>query len=77
MVDLGNGLGTVTWIDGVETEEQLGLLAQGGCAAVLGFLLGRPQTRDELVNVGERASDRRWAAQGDVSVHRLPNAAAA
>lgn len=48
MVDLGNGLGMETCAEGVETEEQLRLLADEGCTEVQGFLFGRPQPRAEL-----------------------------
>jgi diguanylate cyclase (GGDEF)-like protein/PAS domain S-box-containing protein len=48
MVDLGQGLGMETCAEGVETEEQLRLLAEEGCTEVQGFLFGRPQPRHTL-----------------------------
>jgi EAL domain-containing protein (putative c-di-GMP-specific phosphodiesterase class I) len=48
IVELGHGLGMETCAEGVETEEQLRLLAEEGSAEVQGFLLARPRRRDEL-----------------------------
>jgi diguanylate cyclase (GGDEF)-like protein len=45
---LGRGLGIVTTAEGVETEEQLGLLRAAGVDQVQGFLLGRPRPVTEL-----------------------------
>jgi len=42
VIDLGHGLEMSIVAEGVETQEQLGFLADEGCDAVQGFLLGRP-----------------------------------
>jgi EAL domain-containing protein (putative c-di-GMP-specific phosphodiesterase class I) len=45
---LGRGLGIITTAEGVETEEQLGLLQAAGVNQVQGFLLSRPRPLNEL-----------------------------
>src|SRR5262249_38300544 len=40
VVDLAHGLGMEVIAEGVETEEQLGVLKETGCDAIQGFLLG-------------------------------------
>jgi diguanylate cyclase (GGDEF)-like protein/PAS domain S-box-containing protein len=42
VIDLGHGLGMSLVAEGVETLEQLGFLADEGCDAVQGYLLGKP-----------------------------------
>ena len=42
MIDLGHGLEMSIVAEGVETAEQLAFLAQEGCDAVQGYLLGKP-----------------------------------
>ena len=42
VIDLGHGLGMSIVAEGVETQEQLGFLAEEGCDAVQGYLLGKP-----------------------------------
>ncbi len=53
---LGRGLGIVTTAEGVETEEQLGLLRAAGVNQVQGFLLSRPRPVNEL-NLSINAMD--------------------
>ncbi|NOJ46963.1 sensor domain-containing protein [Bradyrhizobium archetypum] len=43
VIDLGHGLEMSIVAEGVETQEQLGFLADEGCDAVQGYLLGKPQ----------------------------------
>jgi diguanylate cyclase len=43
VIELGRGLGMETCAEGVETEEQRGLLAADGCGVAQGFLFGRPR----------------------------------
>jgi predicted signal transduction protein with EAL and GGDEF domain len=43
VIELGRGLGMETCAEGVETEEQRGLLAADGCEVAQGFLFGRPR----------------------------------
>ncbi len=52
---LGASLGMMTIAEGVETREQLAALAQQGCAAAQGYLIGRPiplAEVDEFVDAG-------------------------
>ncbi|MVT66461.1 EAL domain-containing protein [Bradyrhizobium pachyrhizi] len=42
VIDLGHGLEMSIVAEGVETEAQLGFLAEEGCDAVQGYLIGRP-----------------------------------
>ncbi|GKQ53737.1 EAL domain-containing protein [Bradyrhizobium sp. Ce-3] len=42
VIDLGHGLEMSIVAEGVETEAQLGFLADEGCDAVQGYLIGRP-----------------------------------
>jgi EAL domain-containing protein (putative c-di-GMP-specific phosphodiesterase class I) len=42
VIDLGHGLDMSIVAEGVETLEQLSFLANEGCDAVQGFLLGKP-----------------------------------
>jgi EAL domain-containing protein (putative c-di-GMP-specific phosphodiesterase class I) len=42
VIDLGHGLDMSIVAEGVETLEQLSFLAEEGCDAVQGFLLGKP-----------------------------------
>jgi diguanylate cyclase (GGDEF)-like protein/PAS domain S-box-containing protein len=42
VIDLGHGLGMSLVAEGVETLEQLAFLADEGCDAVQGFLIGKP-----------------------------------
>jgi EAL domain-containing protein (putative c-di-GMP-specific phosphodiesterase class I) len=43
IIALGHALGLTVVAEGVETEEQLAILAREACDQVQGFLLGRPQ----------------------------------
>jgi EAL domain-containing protein (putative c-di-GMP-specific phosphodiesterase class I) len=43
VIDLGHGLEMSIVAEGVETQEQLSFLADEGCDAVQGYLLGKPQ----------------------------------
>ncbi len=42
VIDLGHGLEMSIVAEGVETQEQLGFLAEEGCDAVQGYFLGKP-----------------------------------
>ena len=42
VIDMARSLGIDVIAEGVETEEQLGLLAQEGCILYQGFLCSRP-----------------------------------
>ena len=42
VIDLGHGLNMSIVAEGVETLDQLGFLANEGCDAVQGYLLGKP-----------------------------------
>jgi diguanylate cyclase (GGDEF)-like protein/PAS domain S-box-containing protein len=42
VIDLGHGLEMSIVAEGIETEEQLAFLAQEGCDAVQGYLIGKP-----------------------------------
>jgi EAL domain-containing protein (putative c-di-GMP-specific phosphodiesterase class I)/GGDEF domain-containing protein len=48
IVELGHGLGLRTVAEGVETEEQLRILAELGCDVAQGYLTGMPQSAAEL-----------------------------
>ena len=49
--------------EGVETAEQLALLAELGCARAQGYYLGRPQTAGEvdgMLEITRMARTNRW-----------------
>ncbi len=48
VIDMARSLGLDVIAEGVETEEQLGLLAQEGCTLYQGFLCAPPVTAEEL-----------------------------
>ncbi|CAN5282371.1 hypothetical protein BH09PSE3_BH09PSE3_27320 [soil metagenome] len=48
VIDMARSLGLAVIAEGVETEEQLTLLAQEGCNYYQGFLCARPMTADAL-----------------------------
>jgi diguanylate cyclase len=50
---LGKSLGIPVLAEGIETENQLALLAGEGCDEVQGFLLGRPAPLSQLVASGQ------------------------
>jgi diguanylate cyclase (GGDEF)-like protein len=62
VASLARQLGLATTAEGVETEEQLRLVAAAGCTAAQGFLIGKP------VPVGDTAAltrrDAAWMARG-------------
>jgi diguanylate cyclase (GGDEF)-like protein/PAS domain S-box-containing protein len=51
MIDLAHGLGLKVIAEGVETQLQLELLADFGCDALQGYLLGRPVSAAEVTEV--------------------------
>ncbi|HYE26832.1 MAG TPA: EAL domain-containing protein, partial [Allosphingosinicella sp.] len=51
VIDMARSLGLTVIAEGVETEEQLGLLAQEGCNLYQGFLCAPPITSEELVEM--------------------------
>jgi EAL domain-containing protein (putative c-di-GMP-specific phosphodiesterase class I) len=68
IIDLARGLGLRTVAEGVEHEAQWQRLAELGCDYVQGYLVGRPQSADELTPqlraaaVRERESEARTAS---------------
>ncbi len=48
MIDMARSLGLDVVAEGVETEEQLSLLAQEGCTLYQGFLCSPPVAEEEL-----------------------------
>jgi diguanylate cyclase (GGDEF)-like protein len=50
---LGKSLGIPVLAEGIETEDQLSLLADEGCDEVQGFLLGRPAPLSQIVASGQ------------------------
>jgi diguanylate cyclase (GGDEF)-like protein len=51
VIDMARSLGLAVVAEGVETEEQLGLLAREGCNLYQGFLCSPPVTGEELVRM--------------------------
>ncbi len=49
VIDMARSLGLSVIAEGVETEEQLGLLAREGCNLYQGFLCAKPMTTDKLI----------------------------
>ncbi|KVZ96223.1 putative bifunctional diguanylate cyclase/phosphodiesterase [Burkholderia ubonensis] len=50
---LGKSLGIPILAEGIETHDQLALLAEEGCDEAQGFLLGRPAPLNEIVGSGQ------------------------
>ena len=48
IISLGRNLGLRVVAEGIETQEQLSMLREGGCDVGQGFLLGRPQPARDL-----------------------------
>jgi diguanylate cyclase (GGDEF)-like protein/PAS domain S-box-containing protein len=57
VIDLGHGMGMSLVAEGVETLEQLTFLADEGCDAVQGYLLGKPWPIDQYAAVVGRSGD--------------------
>jgi EAL domain-containing protein (putative c-di-GMP-specific phosphodiesterase class I) len=55
VISLGHGLGMSIVAEGVETLEQLGFLAEEGCDAVQGYLIGKPAPVEQYGTVVGRA----------------------
>jgi diguanylate cyclase (GGDEF)-like protein len=51
VIDMARSLGLGVIAEGVETEEQLGLLAQEGCTVYQGFLCSPPVRTEELIGM--------------------------
>ncbi|WP_154661175.1 EAL domain-containing protein, partial [Microvirga lotononidis] len=47
-LDLASRLGIATTAEGVETEEQLGVLRAAGCTTAQGYLIGRPMQAEHI-----------------------------
>ncbi|MGH9333611.1 MAG: EAL domain-containing protein, partial [Vicinamibacteria bacterium] len=47
-VNLGRALKLQVMAEGVETEEQIGILREQGCHLVQGFLFARPMPPDDV-----------------------------
>jgi diguanylate cyclase (GGDEF)-like protein len=52
VLGLGRGLGIPVLTEGVETQQQLDLLSQKGCAETQGYFIGRPAPMSQLVADG-------------------------
>ena len=48
-IDIGHDMGMKVIAEGVETEQQLGMLRRSGCDAAQGFLFSRPLPPKDLV----------------------------
>ena len=48
MIELGSGLGLSVTVEGVETTQQMDLLADTGCDELQGFLFSRPISAQKL-----------------------------
>ena len=57
VIGLGHGLEMSIVAEGVETEEQLIFLADQGCDAVQGYLIGRPLPISQYPNLVGRGSN--------------------
>jgi diguanylate cyclase (GGDEF)-like protein/PAS domain S-box-containing protein len=57
VIDLGHGMGMSLVAEGVETLEQLTFLADEGCDAVQGYLLGKPLPIDQYADVVGRSGN--------------------
>ncbi|HVX74760.1 MAG TPA: EAL domain-containing protein [Bradyrhizobium sp.] len=55
VIGLGHGLGMSIVAEGVETLEQLGFLAEEGCDAVQGYLIGKPAPIDQYAKLVGRS----------------------
>jgi EAL domain-containing protein (putative c-di-GMP-specific phosphodiesterase class I) len=55
IIELAHGLGLRTVAEGVEEEAQWRLLADMGCNCAQGYLMGRPQTAEDLAPLLESA----------------------
>lgn len=52
---MAHGLGADVVVEGIEREEQLGVLRELGCRYAQGWLVGRPMALDELLARQARA----------------------
>jgi diguanylate cyclase (GGDEF)-like protein len=59
VIDMARSLGLGVVAEGVETEEQLGLLAAEGCTLYQGFLFSGPVTGEELARLATSPASRR------------------
>jgi EAL domain-containing protein (putative c-di-GMP-specific phosphodiesterase class I) len=51
VVSLGRELGMATTAEGVETREQLDLLARAGCSEIQGYFFSPPVTGDAVAGI--------------------------
>ncbi|HLJ01020.1 MAG TPA: EAL domain-containing protein [Bradyrhizobium sp.] len=63
VIGLGHGLEMSIVAEGVETQEQLGFLAEQGCDAVQGYFIGKPLPIDQYDALVGRAGDAVEAAR--------------
>ena len=56
VVELSHSLGMSTTVEGIETPQQLQIVQQLGCTEVQGYLVGRPCTAAEIVEVIRKLS---------------------
>ncbi len=57
IINLGNAMGMTVTAEGVETPEQLALLAEDRCHEVQGYLLSRPVDNEALVRLMQERQD--------------------
>ena len=63
MIGLGHGLGMSIVAEGVETQDQLGFLADEGCDAVQGYFIGKPAPIGQYFALVGRPIRWKWRAR--------------
>ena len=59
MINLTHSIGLKCIAEGVETNEQLSFLKNNGCDVIQGFLLGKPMSSDDLMDLLHSVSEER------------------